>query len=105
MLSRGWARLDGAGDHTVTVTMTANDVVVPAGHQLGLVVVGAARGRVVTVDAGPTPYTVDLAGTTLSLPVQGAVPSFSPAPSRVPARSALPEGTLPEPGTALRLPR
>jgi X-Pro dipeptidyl-peptidase len=105
VLSRGWARLEGAGDHTVTVTMTANDVVVPAGHQLGLVVVGAARGRVVTVDAGPTPYTVDLSGTTLSLPVQGAVPSFDPAPSRVPARSALPEGTLPEPGTALRLPR
>lgn len=73
VLARGWARLGGAGSHQVTVELMANDVVVPAGHQLGLVVRAADRSWVVTLDDQPTPYTVDLAATRVNLPVSGSM--------------------------------
>ncbi|GAA2236866.1 Xaa-Pro dipeptidyl-peptidase [Promicromonospora sukumoe] len=98
VLGRGWARLDGAGTHTVTVEMQTNDLVVPAGHQLGLVVMGTDRGATVTVDRAATQYSIDLGATTLNLPVSGPMKSFAPGRSLVPeaddvSRSAL----LPEP--------
>ncbi|MFD7308299.1 CocE/NonD family hydrolase [Promicromonospora sp. NPDC059942] len=94
VLGRGWARLDGAGTHTVTVEMQTNDLVVPAGHQLGLVVMGTDRGATVTVDRAATQYSVDLGATTLNLPVSGPMTSFTPGHSLVPdaadvTRSAL----------------
>jgi X-Pro dipeptidyl-peptidase len=104
VIARGWARLDGAGRHQVTVDLTANDVVVQEGHQLGLVVVGASREWVVTVDREATPYSVDLRNTTLHLPVAGPLPGFAPGTSQVPQRGELTKGTLPEPTTRLRIP-
>ncbi|MEN5075428.1 CocE/NonD family hydrolase [Isoptericola cucumis] len=84
VLARGWARLDGAGTHRLTVEMQANDLVVPAGHQLGLVVMGTDRGATVTVDPAASEYSVDLGSTTLDLPVTGPRASFAPGASQVP---------------------
>ncbi|HET7798824.1 MAG TPA: CocE/NonD family hydrolase [Humibacillus xanthopallidus] len=95
VLARGWARLDGAGQHQVTVELAANDVVVPAGHQLGLVVSGASNG-VIAVDASAGTYAVDLRSTRLNLPVSGPMSSF--APGRLTAKDTddLARGTLPD---------
>lgn len=94
VLARGWMRLDGAGDHRVRVEMAANDVVVPAGHQLGLVVSGARNG-VVAVDSSSGTYTVDLAGSQLNLPVSGPMSGFGPGTIRAEDTRDLREGTLP----------
>lgn len=97
VLGRGWARLDGAGTHTLTVEMQTNDVVVPAGHQLGLVIMGTDRGATVTVDRDATQYSIDLGGTTLSLPVAGPMAGFAPGRSLVPAADEVsPESLLPK---------
>lgn len=95
VLARGWARLDGAGDHSVTVELAANDVVVPAGHQLGLVISGARNGMV-TVDGSAGTYTVDLTASRLNLPVSGPMSGFGPG--RVTAKDTenLRPGTLPD---------
>ncbi|WP_081633734.1 CocE/NonD family hydrolase [Terracoccus sp. 273MFTsu3.1] len=95
VLARGWARLDGAGQHQVTVELAANDIVVPAGHQLGLVVSGASNG-VIAVDTSSGTYDVDLRSTRLNLPVSGSMSSF--APGRLTAKDTdnLDKGTLPE---------
>ncbi len=77
VLARGWARLDGAGQHQVTVSLAANDVAVPAGHQLGLVVSGASNG-VIAVDQSAGTYTVNLSSTRLNLPVSGPMSGFAP---------------------------
>ncbi|GAB3055858.1 Xaa-Pro dipeptidyl-peptidase [Intrasporangium mesophilum] len=77
VLARGWARLDGAGDHQLTVSLAANDVVVPAGHQLGIVVSGASNG-VLAVDSSAGTYTLDLSSTKLNLPVSGPMSGFAP---------------------------
>ncbi len=94
VLARGWMRLDGAGDHRVQVEMAANDVVVPAGHQLGLVVSGARNG-VVTVDSSSGTYTVDLAASQLNLPVSGPMSGFGPGKVKAEDTKNLREGTLP----------
>jgi len=95
VLARGAARLDGPGRHDVTVEMTAQDVDVPAGHRIGLVVVGAYRGWTATVDAAPTPYSVQLGSTALHLPVQGLA-AFRGGPADLPEAADLTRGTLPE---------
>lgn len=77
VLARGWARLDGAGQHQVTVELAPNDVTVPAGHQLGLMVVGASRGWVVTLDNQATPYEITVRNSHLNLPVSGPLASFA----------------------------
>ncbi|MPZ96989.1 MAG: Xaa-Pro dipeptidyl-peptidase [Propionibacteriales bacterium] len=105
VISRGWARLDGAGQHDVTVDMTANDLVVPAGHQLGLVVVASSRNRIVTVDSEPTPYDVGLRDTAVRLPVQGEPPTFTAGASLVPTLGELTAGTLADTSIEFRLPR
>ncbi|MDL9978533.1 CocE/NonD family hydrolase C-terminal non-catalytic domain-containing protein [Microbacterium sp. ASV49] len=102
ILARGWHRLDGAGDHTVTVELAANDVVVPAGHQLGLVITGANNG-VIMPDTARNPYTVDLARTTLNLPVSGPMAGFGPGALQVKDTENLAEGTLPT-FTAFQIP-
>ncbi|MGO4661380.1 CocE/NonD family hydrolase [Terrabacter sp. 2TAF16] len=93
VLARGWARLDGAGKHQVTVELAANDIVVPAGHQLGLVVSGASNG-VIAVDTSSGTYAVDLRSTRLNLPVSGSMSGF--APGRLTAKDTdnLAKGTL-----------
>jgi X-Pro dipeptidyl-peptidase len=104
VLSRGWARLDGAGRHRVTVDMIPNDTIVPAGHQLGLVVVGAYRGWVVTVDPAPTTYRLELGGTLLRLPLEGPAADFGRGARRIPTMAELDPGTLPNPRSATRIP-
>ncbi|MDN5852335.1 MAG: CocE/NonD family hydrolase [Actinomycetia bacterium] len=84
VLSRGWARLDDGDRQRVTIDMTANDVRVPKGHQLGLVVVGASRNWVVTVDDAATPYHVSLRRSVLRLPVRGPMPGLASGKSLVP---------------------
>ncbi|MGH1565553.1 CocE/NonD family hydrolase [Mumia sp. DW29H23] len=68
VLGRGWARLDGAGTHDVTVTLDPDDAVVAKGHRLGVVVVAAANGRVRNVDTTASTYTLDLAKSSFVLP-------------------------------------
>ncbi len=100
-LARGWARLDDAGRHRVTVELTPDDSVVRAGHRLGLVIVAASPDWLETVDETASTYTVDLRRTELELPshVSFAKPG-TPAFVRgadVPTRSELVPGTLPSP--------
>jgi X-Pro dipeptidyl-peptidase len=94
VLARGWARLDGPGQHDVTVELAANDVVVPAGHQLGLIVSGASNG-VIAVDASPGMYTLDLRSTRLNLPVSGPMSGFAPGHLTAKDTDNLTRGTLP----------
>ncbi len=105
VISRGWLRLNDPGAHDVTVDMTANDVVVPAGHQLGLVVVAASRDWVVTVDAASTPYSVDLSSSEVRLPVHGQVPAFTRGRSQVPQRSEITSDLLSEQRRHVLVPR
>jgi len=67
VIARGWARLRGAGPHRITLPLTANDVRVPAGHRLGLVIVAASSDWVRTVDRSPSTYRVSLRRTSLRL--------------------------------------
>jgi len=84
VLSRGWARLDSDDPERVSIEMTANDVRVPRGHQLGLVVLGASHEWVVTVDEAPTKYDVRLRRSVLELPVRGSMPPVHRGESLVP---------------------
>ncbi|WP_159599679.1 CocE/NonD family hydrolase [Agromyces humi] len=93
VLARGWARLDGAGNHKVTVELAANDVVVPAGHQLGLVISGSRNG-VLAVDTAATTYTVSLSGSKLNLPVSGPMAGFGPGHLTAKDTENLSPGTL-----------
>ncbi|KRB45536.1 CocE/NonD family hydrolase [Terrabacter sp. Root181] len=94
VLARGWARLDGPGQHDVTVELAANDLVVPAGHQLGLIVSGASNG-VIAVDTSPGMYTLDLRSTRLNLPVSGPMSGFAPGHLTAKDTDNLDRGTLP----------
>ena len=93
VLARGWIRLDGAGNHTVTVELQANDVVVPAGHQLGITISGNRSG-VTNIDNSSQTYEINLAGSRLNLPVQGAMNSFAPGQINPNRTENLREGTL-----------
>ena len=104
VLSRGWARLDAPGTHRLTIEMVSNDIIVPAGHQLGLVVVAASPEWVVTIDAEFTTYILDLRGSLLRIPIVGRVADFRPGKSRVPTQAMLTKGSLPKPQTATRIP-
>ena len=88
----------------VTIEIIPNDIVVPAGHQLGLVVIGASPEWVVTVDAAPTTYGLDLRGSLLRLPIVGPVADFRAGASRVPTKAMLTRGTLGDPHTRTRIP-
>jgi X-Pro dipeptidyl-peptidase len=100
VLARGWHRLDGAGNHQVTVELAANDVVVPAGHQLGLVISGSRNG-VLAVDTAATPYTVNLAGSQLNLPVAGPMAGFGPGHLTAKDTEDLRPGTLADLNTTM----
>jgi X-Pro dipeptidyl-peptidase len=104
VLSRGWARLDNPGTHRLLVDMTPNDIIVPAGHQLGLVLVAASPEWVVTVDAEPTTYVLNLRSSLLRIPIVGPVADFRAGASQVPPRAMLTPGSLPDPRTATRIP-
>ncbi len=95
VIARGWARLRGAGTHRITVPLTANDVRVPAGHRLGLVVVGASPDWVVTVDQSPSTYRVSLRRTSLRL--HSPLRFSAAAPTAFPLSSDPGPGALPQP--------
>lgn len=104
VLSRGWARLDNLGTHRLTIDMIPNDVIVPAGHQLGLVVVSASPDWVVTVDPDQTNYALNLRASLLRLPIVGPVADFRKGAARLPKQEELPAGTMSDPRTATRIP-
>ncbi len=104
VLSRGWARLVQPGTHRLTIDMTPNDIIVPAGHQLGLVVIGASPEWVVTIDAAPTTYVLNLRSSLLRLPIVGPVADFRAGASQVPRKAMLKPGTLADPRTKTRIP-
>ena len=104
VLSRGWARLDNPGTHRLTIDMIPNDIIVPAGHQLGLVVVAASPDWVVTVDPANTTYVLGLRSTLLRIPAVGPVADFRPGASQVPPAAGLTRGMLADPHTATRIP-
>lgn len=104
VLSRGWARLESTGSHRLTVDMVPNDIIVPAGHQLGLVIFGASPDWVVTVDAASTVYALGLRNCLLRLPLVGPVADFRPGESKVPSQAMLPLGAIADPHTATRIP-
>ena len=94
ILARGWIRLDGEGTKNVTVELQANDVVVPAGHQLGLVISGNRSG-VTAIDTSAQTYSVNLATSRLNLPIEGPMASFAPGQIKPEKTVDLREGTLP----------
>ena len=94
VLARGWIRLDGEGTKNVTVELQANDVVVPAGHQLGLVISGNRSG-VTAIDTSAQTYSVNLATSRLNLPIDGPMASFAPGQIKPEKTVDLREGTLP----------
>lgn len=102
VLARGWIRLDGAGTRQMTVELQTNDVVVPAGHQLGLVISGSRSG-VTTIDTSSQVYTIDLATSQLNLPLEGAMNSFAPGRIAAAKTTRLRSGTLADLDT-VRLP-
>jgi X-Pro dipeptidyl-peptidase len=71
VLARGWARLTGGQSNTLTVDLAYDDVLIPAGHQLGVAVFGASFEWIVTVDGLATPYDLDLGSSSLTLPIVG----------------------------------
>ena len=77
VLARGWARLTGNQPNTLTVHLAYNDVLIPAGHQLGVAIFGASPEWLVNLDNRATHYSVDLATSSLVLPLVGSV-SFGP---------------------------
>ncbi len=95
VLARGWSRLDGAGSHRVRLPLSPNDVVVPAGHRLGLVVFGASPQYVMTVDETRSTYRVGLGGTALWLPGPVAFRPGTARPFQPPAAHRVRPGTVP----------
>lgn len=95
ILARGWIRLDGEGTQNVTVELQANDVVVPKGHQLGLVISGNRTG-VTAIDTSSQTYSIKLATSRLNLPIEGPMASFAPGQIKPQKMTGLREGTLPE---------
>ncbi|WP_262852821.1 CocE/NonD family hydrolase [Mumia quercus] len=95
ILGRGWARLDGAGTHDVTVTLDPDDAIVKKGHRLGVVVVGAANGRVRNVDTSASTYTLDLAKSSFALPgLALPQPTWAKGWDWLPKRNELVPGTV-----------
>ena len=98
IVARGWARLDGPGTHELTVELQPNDVRIGEGHHLGLVITGASYGGggPYPVDQSSGTYTVDLADTILSLPVDGPMTGFNRGALKLPPAEELPTGTVDE---------
>ncbi|MEP9381879.1 CocE/NonD family hydrolase [Nocardioides sp. KR10-350] len=69
ILDQGWAKVPGPGTHTLSIDLAADDVVIPAGHTIGLIIMGVDAWNTDVWDTDATPYAVDLKATTLSLPV------------------------------------
>jgi X-Pro dipeptidyl-peptidase len=93
VLARGWIRLAGAGNHNVMLELSATDITVPAGHQLGIVISGSSDG-VVALDTAATKYTLGLSSSRLNLPVAGPMSGFGPGHITAKDTLNLPPGTV-----------
>jgi X-Pro dipeptidyl-peptidase len=88
IISRGWADLANhsslstpstlvpGSKYTMTFRLSTTDHVVRQGHRLGLVVAGADTGQISAPSRLPK-VTLDLAGTSVRLPVVGSMPATS----------------------------
>jgi X-Pro dipeptidyl-peptidase len=97
VLARGWARLTGNQANTLTVHLAYQDVLIPAGHQLGLAVFASSPDWLTNLDTHATPYAVNLATSSLSLPVVGSVGFRPNAGDRSILPRRVPAGVLPHP--------
>jgi X-Pro dipeptidyl-peptidase len=104
VLARGWARLKGQQENTVTVDLAYNDVVVQKGDQLGLAIFGASPNWLVTVDGQATPYKVDLKKSSLTLPIVGGLSTAANAGDMSQVPKTLPKGTVPVGRARVQLP-
>jgi len=97
VVARGWARLTGGQTNELAVHLAHNDVVIPAGDQLGLAIFGSSPEWLVNLDTQATPYSVDLLSSSLTLPIAGGVSFEANAGdlSQVPAHVS--RDTLPRP--------
>ncbi len=99
VIARGWADLANYASLSTTRTITpgtkyrmtfrlsTTDHVIPAGHRLGLVIAGRDSSMIVSPSRLPQ-LTVDLADTSVRIPLRGSVPPASTAPLTVSAVSA-----------------
>ena len=94
VVARGWARLKGNQENTITVHLAYNDVRIEEGHQLGLVIFGASPSWLVTIDHGSTPYEVDLAKSSLILPIVGELSTADNAGDLSQVPTVVPDGTV-----------
>nr|WP_246843040.1 Xaa-Pro dipeptidyl-peptidase [Allokutzneria sp. NRRL B-24872] len=108
VLARGWADLSNHSSlsssaplqpgkrYTMTFRLSALDHVIPAGHQLA-VIIGGTDSSYITAPAQLPKITVDLSRTAFNLPLVGGLPSANEsakleARSGLPAPTALPNG-------------
>lgn len=94
VVARGWARLKGDQENLITVDLAYNDVRIQPGDQLGIVIFGASPSWLVTIDHGTTPYTVDLAKSSLILPIVGELSTADNAGDLSQVPSVVPPGTV-----------
>ncbi|OBQ53316.1 X-prolyl-dipeptidyl aminopeptidase [Streptomyces sp. H-KF8] len=104
IVSRGWADLghhapDGKGApltpgkrYALTLDLAATDHVVPEGHRLALIVAGTDRG-LIDPPADTPALTLDLARTSVRVPVVGGTAAFARAAAGAPGGSAS-DGTV-----------
>ena len=105
VLARGWARLKGHKQNSLTVHLAYNDVQIQKGDQLGLAIFGASPNWLVTVDHGSTPYTVDLAKSSLTLPIVGQLPTADNAGDLSQVPTVVPAGAVADGAGSRELPR
>ncbi|MGW3264119.1 Xaa-Pro dipeptidyl-peptidase [Streptomyces sp. NPDC001056] len=99
VLSRGWADLGHYASltkgvpltpgrsYTMTLTLAATDHVVPRGHRLALIIAGTDRGLIDPPSTKPT-VAVELAGTSVRLPLVGGARAFTRATTGTPTTPA-----------------
>ncbi|MFI6102082.1 Xaa-Pro dipeptidyl-peptidase [Lentzea sp. NPDC051213] len=105
IIARGWADLANYSSLTTPRTITpgtkyrmtfrlsTTDHLIPAGHRLGLLIGGTDSSVIVRPSQLPR-LTVDLADTSVRIPLRGSVPSASAAEVTASAVSAGTKGTL-----------
>lgn len=91
IIARGWADLANYASlssprtitpgtrYNMTFRLSTTDHVIPAGHRLGLLIGGTDSSAIVRPSQLPR-LTVDLAGTSVRIPLRGSVPSASADP-------------------------
>lgn len=73
VIARGWARTTGTAARTMKVDLAYQDVVVPAGDRVGLVVYSASPDWAVVLDKTSDTYRIDLSKTSVRVPLVGTL--------------------------------